>query len=638
MNQIKESFDKEYALLLEQQAFPEVLREEFVPEACIGSSENGETWLFRCSDTGQRYVVKVRSANQRYRVDIEERMLVRLQELNIPAPRLLKRIDAGDKIFLVREYVEGQTLEEYCHSREAWSEWETIEIGMAVCEQLEQLQSVSPPIVHRDIKPQNIVITPDRQVRLIDFDTARVYEEGKAQDTYFFGTEQTASPEQYGFEQTDGRTDLYGLGKTLLYLTCGSYDNAALEKAHCSEGFKQVIRKSVSLLKDQRYRSAAEMYRQLDRCRKAALYRRRRIFLGVAALLAVLALVCVGGAGYWRMRADRIVHFESQMLETAVREALLFDEGREITYADLERVYELRMIGTVPFGAGSTYYYQDVECPDHIRDDKYNEKGDIADISLLAHMPNLKRVYLCNQYITDLSPLKDLELTDLALSGNHIMDFSVVSQMDSLRSLYIGGNPVQNLNFLEGNSTLRLLNLGSTSIESFEPLTGTQIEDLWIMGCTVMDGDYTALSGMEQLCHLYTLNFSEEQMRGLSGSKNLRELYLWGDSGATDLKGLDNVDSLELLVMGEQFRSVDGIGNLKGLHKLISGKYAVDLTALAESSSVRELDLFSHDAVVQDYTPVVEHPGLTKVLCNEKQMEEMLRLRPDMNTLELGTW
>lgn len=357
--------------------------------------------------------------------------------------------------------------------------------------------------------------------------------------------------------------------------------------------------------------------------------------MGAFGLLLVLSLVC---GGVRQMRSERIVRFESQMLEIAVRNALNFDEEKEITYADLEKVYELWVIGTVPLEGNPTYYYHLRDRPDNIMDDKYEEKGDIADISLLARMPNLKKVYLCNQYIVDISPLKDLELTELALSGNYITDYTVISQMHSLRSLYIGGNPVQNIDFLEGNSTLRILNLGNTSIESLKPLASTQIEELWVMECAVGDNNYAALTGMGQLRRLYTFDFSDEQLQALNGCEHLQELYLWGEHGAFDLKALAGVDNLQVLNLGRQFRSLDGIGNLRGLHALLVGRYTMDLTALADNAGLQELDLYSDSAIIQDYTPVAEHPGLNRIICNEEQMAEIRRLRPDIKTLVLGTW
>ena len=70
-------------------------------------------------------------------------------------------------------------------------------------------------IVHRDIKPSNIIIKNDGQAVLIDFSIARPYSESRSADTELLGTIGYAAPEQYGFSQSDFRTDIYALGATL---------------------------------------------------------------------------------------------------------------------------------------------------------------------------------------------------------------------------------------------------------------------------------------------------------------------------------------------------------------------------------------------------------------------------------------
>ncbi|MCM1126246.1 MAG: protein kinase [Lachnospiraceae bacterium] len=70
-------------------------------------------------------------------------------------------------------------------------------------------------IIHRDIKPSNILLAGDGHIRLIDFDAARMYKEEQEQDTRLLGTKGYAPPEQYGFAQTDERTDIYSLGVTM---------------------------------------------------------------------------------------------------------------------------------------------------------------------------------------------------------------------------------------------------------------------------------------------------------------------------------------------------------------------------------------------------------------------------------------
>lgn len=637
MNQVVKDFYTEYEKELKEQDFPDEILEEFTMESCIGSSEDGATYLFSQNATGKKCVVKVRSKLQKYRVDIEENVFQRLQEADSSAGqnngkwhRLLKRIDTEENCFLVREYVEGENLEDYHRRKQELTEAEIAEIGMAVCEQLKELHEMPAPLIHRDIKPQNIVITPEREIRLIDFDSVRSYNEGKERDTYFLGTVQTAAPEQYGFEQTDPRTDLYGLGKTLLYLACGSYDDGDLEKTHYSSRLKRIIRKSVSLLKKERFKSASSMYEQLDKCRRGVLYKKPRIIFGgvVAALVVIGAFL--GGTQYRQMREARVVHFDSQMLEMAVRDALGFDDERSITYADLENVYELRVIGSTLFSAQAQYRYQFSDCPDYNYEEAYLEKGDIWDISLLAQMPNLKSVYLCNQNITDITPLKNLDLVVLALSGNYIEDFSVVSDMTSLRSLYVGNNPLHDLSFLEGNTSLELLNMGSTSVTSLKPLESTKIAELWIMGCEVLDSSYASFPKMEKLSRLYTFSFSEEQVKALNGCKELSELWLWGESGVTNLECLSGVDGLRLLVLGNQFVSLDGIGNLNGLEQLVLGANITEIEAIADMEDLVRLNMTDCGLRIKDYAPIAQHPGLEELYCTQEQMEAILKDWPDI--------
>lgn len=70
-------------------------------------------------------------------------------------------------------------------------------------------------ILHRDIKPENIIVTRSGSLVLIDFDIARIYREGVSQDTTLLGTSGYAAPEQFGFAQSDYRTDIYALGITI---------------------------------------------------------------------------------------------------------------------------------------------------------------------------------------------------------------------------------------------------------------------------------------------------------------------------------------------------------------------------------------------------------------------------------------
>ena len=91
---------------------------------------------------------------------------------------------------------------------------------------LSYLHSENPPIIHRDIKPQNIIVGRDSSIHLIDFGIARVHKEERTQDTSVVLTLDYASPEQYGFEQTTPLSDIYSLGVVMLFLATGNHGRA----------------------------------------------------------------------------------------------------------------------------------------------------------------------------------------------------------------------------------------------------------------------------------------------------------------------------------------------------------------------------------------------------------------------------
>lgn len=128
----------------------------------------------------------------------------------------------NENVFItVREYIEGVPLSRYAQDNDL-SRDEIVKICTDLCDILAYLHHRDEPIIHRDIKPQNIIIRPDGGVSLIDFDIARVYRSGNDTDTVFFGTPAYAPPEQYGFSQTDARADIYSLGIVLRWLLTGS--------------------------------------------------------------------------------------------------------------------------------------------------------------------------------------------------------------------------------------------------------------------------------------------------------------------------------------------------------------------------------------------------------------------------------
>ena len=102
-----------------------------------------------------------------------------------------------------------------------------IRLCAKLAEILIYLHSRTPPVIHRDIKPENVIITEEKEPVLIDFDIARTFKTAEETDTVFFGTKGYAPPEQYGFAQTDCRSDIYAFGVLLRFLLTTVYGKTA---------------------------------------------------------------------------------------------------------------------------------------------------------------------------------------------------------------------------------------------------------------------------------------------------------------------------------------------------------------------------------------------------------------------------
>src|SRR5947209_2545426 len=122
------------------------------------------------------------------------------------------------------DLIEGETLEEYLQkTRDGCLPLHTVlDIAIQLCTVLDYLHTRQPAIIFRDVKPANIMRTPDGRVYLIDFGTARHLKPGQARDTIALGSPGYAAPEQYGKAQTTQQSDVYSLGVTLHHLLTGN--------------------------------------------------------------------------------------------------------------------------------------------------------------------------------------------------------------------------------------------------------------------------------------------------------------------------------------------------------------------------------------------------------------------------------
>lgn len=148
------------------------------------------------------------------RFEQEARLLGTLHHPNLP--RIYNAFGAGGRSFLVMDYIDGKNLLQLLHEAgQPLVVDQVLHYADQLCDVLAYLHGQQPPIIFRDLKPTNVMVTREGRVYLIDFGIARFFKEGQPQDTVVLGSPGYAPPEQHGSGQTTPRSDLYALGATL---------------------------------------------------------------------------------------------------------------------------------------------------------------------------------------------------------------------------------------------------------------------------------------------------------------------------------------------------------------------------------------------------------------------------------------
>lgn len=197
-------------------------------------------------------------------------------------PQIYQLEETEEGLLVAEEYIEGELLSEYLMGR-ALTESQYISIAKQLCYGLGKLHRCVPPVIHRDIKPSNIIVNSEGIVKIIDFDSSRQYKEESESDTRLLGTEKYAAPEQYGFSQTDCRSDIYSLG-----IVFGMFPKFASEKR--KRLWKKMVEKCTLFAPESRYQSVEEVAQEIKKIEKAGVFGWGK----VVGVMGGLLLLCGG--------------------------------------------------------------------------------------------------------------------------------------------------------------------------------------------------------------------------------------------------------------------------------------------------------------------------------------------------------
>ncbi|MEE0929376.1 MAG: serine/threonine-protein kinase [Acutalibacteraceae bacterium] len=194
-----------------------------------------------------------------------------MKKLDHPSlPRIVDIIDNGVTIYVVMDYIEGESLDKILNEYGLQSEELVMGWAKQLCDALSYLHSQKPPIIYRDMKPSNVMLKPEGNIKIIDFGIAREYKEQSLADTTVLGTKGYAPPEQYS-GQTDQRSDIYALGMTMHHLLTGidprngdPYAPIRQWNPELSEGLEIIIDKCVQPAAENRYQSCSDLLYDLE--------------------------------------------------------------------------------------------------------------------------------------------------------------------------------------------------------------------------------------------------------------------------------------------------------------------------------------------------------------------------------------
>ena len=497
----------------------------------------GETFLVRRKSDGLQAVAK---CYDRKLIPLlpDITLLQRLKGDGFPA--YYEKFENERMVCVVREYAEGTPLSRYAREKQL-EKTEILAIAAQLCRILENMHGRKPPVIHRDIKPENIIVRPDGSVVLIDFDISREYKPGAETDTVMFGTKGYAPPEQYGFEQTDQKADIYSFGILLRWLMTGNV--RPNRNVLIDTNIQHVIDRCTAFAPEDRYESIREVRKDIENASRKKLQISRGTFLkvGFAAVLFLCLGFLLGRFTNLFRPVPKIspITFTEPLIEAAVRSQLGVDPNTVLSAGMLSNVKGIYIFGTDVYADPMEFFSQNRDDhtfgPIHTLDDltllpNLEELHIILqeniNISALARMSKLKVVELKHVRLADIYPLTDIKmLREASLFDSGLSDVSALQSCHWLETLDVGYNAIKSMAQIGEHPYLRSLclrGLRMATLDGIEMLPNLRIITL----AKASIDDITALTKLNYLEEIYATRGLMNDLAALEFSSDVKIIQI----------------------------------------------------------------------------------------------------------------
>lgn len=258
---------------------PDALKGQIHSMVRLTGDEHREVYAVTGSANGEKMILKWTDAESADDAAQEYAVLSKLSHESIPKAIAFAQENGRD--YLLRSFAQGDTLSALVERDGCFTPRRTAEIAEALCTALAYLHGQEPPIIFKDVKAENIVLTANGKLSLIDFGIARERHRNKDRDTRLMGSFPYASPEHLGFKDTDPRSDIFSMGRLMAYLCTGDVHGVSADKR-----LQAIIRKCTRLEPRNRYPKVQHLQRALRRMLDP-ITRRDMLVMALTALLIV---------------------------------------------------------------------------------------------------------------------------------------------------------------------------------------------------------------------------------------------------------------------------------------------------------------------------------------------------------------
>ena len=303
-----------------------ILRDRYEIITELGRGGMSTVYLARDKTLGSYWAVKQVKDSSSVDMEAFKKEVELLSSLNhSDIPRIVDRIEVSDDYYVVMDFVDGTSLGKKVLTEGVVEESLVVEWAKMLCGVLDYLHHAKAnPIIYRDMKPENVMLTQAGRIKLIDFGIAKECPRGQVQSGESIGTRGYAAPEQYkgATNILDERTDIYSLGATIFFLVTGVVPGKPPKamrpirqmNAQLSEGLEYIILKCTQDDPELRYQSANELLADLNNILQlTSTYRKsmhKRLWSFVGSLLACAVSLSLIFVGYNGIQANLEDHFQ----------------------------------------------------------------------------------------------------------------------------------------------------------------------------------------------------------------------------------------------------------------------------------------------------------------------------------------